>query len=160
MRIADRSVVSFDYTLTDDDGEVLDTSKGGSPLTYLQGTGSIIPGLEAAMLGHVVGDSFQVVVAPSDAYGERDDDLVTVATRAQFPKGAPLEVGMQFQAGGPDGAQVVTIASIDGDRVVLDANHALAGMTLHFDVAVVEVRAATAEELHHGHVHGRGGAHE
>jgi FKBP-type peptidyl-prolyl cis-trans isomerase SlyD len=159
MAIADRAVVSFDYTLTGDDGDVIDTSKGGAPLTYLHGTGSIIPGLEAALQGRMAGDALQVVVAPQEGYGERDDDLVTSATRSQFPKGKKLEVGMQFEANGPEGRQVVTISSIDGDRIVLDANHPLAGMTLHFDVKIVEVRAATAEELHHGHVHGPGGAH-
>jgi FKBP-type peptidyl-prolyl cis-trans isomerase SlyD len=159
MVIGERAVVSFEYTLKGDDGEVIDTSEGGEPLTYLHGTGSIIPGLESALGGRVVGDALQVVVAAKEGYGERDDDLVTEATRSQFPKGATLAVGTQFEASGPDGRQVVTISSIDGDRVLLDANHPLAGKTLHFDVKIVEVRAATAEELRHGHVHGPGGEH-
>jgi FKBP-type peptidyl-prolyl cis-trans isomerase SlyD len=159
MPIADRAVVSFDYTLKSDDGEVIDTSEGGEPLTYLHGTGSIVSGLESALDGRVAGDSLQVVVAARDGYGERDDSLVTEATRSQFPKSAKIAVGMQFEANGPQGRQVVTVSSIDGDRIVLDANHPLAGKTLHFDVKIVEVRAATAEELRHGHVHGPGGAH-
>jgi FKBP-type peptidyl-prolyl cis-trans isomerase SlyD len=159
MAIADRAVVSLEYTLTDDDGEVIDTSEGGEPLTYLHGTGSIIPGLESVLTGRVAGDALQVTVAAKDGYGEHDDALVTEATRSQFPKGAKLEVGMQFEASGPEGRQVVTISSIDGDSVVLDANHPLAGKTLHFDVKIVEVRAATEQELHHGHVHGPGGHH-
>jgi FKBP-type peptidyl-prolyl cis-trans isomerase SlyD len=156
MQIANQAVVTIDYTLTDDQGAVLDSSNGEEPLTYIQGAGNIIPGLENALLGKSSGDALKVTVAPGDGYGERDEDLVQAVPRSQFPE-VSIEVGMRFQAQGSDGSSVVTVVAIDESSVTVDANHPLAGMTLAFDVKVLEVRSATADELEHGHVHGEGG---
>jgi FKBP-type peptidyl-prolyl cis-trans isomerase SlyD len=155
MQIANQSVVTIDYTLTDDHGEVLDSSKGEEPLTYIHGSGSIIPGLESALAGKSAGDSLQVKIPPVEGYGERDEDLVQAVPRNRFPNGE-IEVGMRFHAQGTDGSRVVTVVAVDDSNVTVDANHPLAGMTLAFEVKVLEVRDATAEELEHGHVHGEG----
>ncbi len=159
MQIADRCVVSFHYTLTNPAGEVLDSSRGGEPLTYLHGAGNIVPGLEQALTGRSAGDTLNVQVAPEDGYGERHDALMQQVPRAAFQGVDTLEPGMQFQAQGPQGAMSVVIASIDGDVVTVDANHPLAGVTLQFDVEITDVREASVEEVLHGHVHGPGGHH-
>jgi len=154
MQIAKQRVVSIEYTLTDDEGTVLDSSRGREPLVYLHGVGQMIPGLEAALTDKVAGEALQVRVLPAEAYGERDDTLVQKAARSQLRGVAEIEVGMQFQASGPQGRQVVTVVAIDGDEITLDANHPLAGVPLNFAVEVVAVRAATPQELQHGHIHG------
>lgn len=159
MQIAERCVASFHYTLTNDQGQVLDSSDGHEPLVYLHGGGGIIPGLEKAMLGKQAGDAFEVAIAPAEAYGERDEKLIERIPRRNL-KGIPSpKVGMRMQANGPNGPQVVTITQVAGDIVTVDGNHALAGQKLHFKVAITQVRAATEEELAHGHVHGAGGHH-
>lgn len=157
MQIARHTVVSVDYTLTDDAGTVLDTSRGAEPLSYIHGIGQIVAGLERALDGHVAGDAIRVRLEPPDAYGERDDRLVHQAQRGQFGD-QPPEVGMRVQANGPDGTEVLTIVSVEGEVVTLDGNHPLAGVPLTFDVAIVDVRAATPQEIQHGHAHGPGGA--
>jgi FKBP-type peptidyl-prolyl cis-trans isomerase SlyD len=159
MQIADLTVVTIDYTLTDEDGEEIDTSRGGDPLTYLHGAGNIIPGLERALAGHSSGDELSVTIPPEDAYGLADEDLVQQLPRGNFPPG-DITVGSQFRADGPGGPQVVTVVAIDDATVTIDANHPLAGMALTFAVTIRDVRASTPEERTHGHVHGRGGAHE
>lgn len=159
MQIADLTVVTIDYTLTDEDGDELDTSRGGEPLTYLHGAGNIIPGLERALAGHSSGDELSVTILPEDAYGNPDEDLVQRLPRGNFPPG-DIPVGSQFRADGPGGPQVVTVVGVDAATVTIDANHPLAGVTLTFAVTVRDVREATAEERKHGHVHGPGGAHE
>ena len=159
MNIADRCAVSFHYTLTDDAGTVLDSSRGSEPLVYLHGAGNIVPGLEQAMAGRKPGDAFKVDVAPEQGYGTRVDALVQQMPRSAFAGMPEPEVGMQFQAESNMGPVMVTVVAVDADSVTLDGNHALAGVTLHFDVEVVTVREATAEELDHGHVHGPGGHH-
>lgn len=159
MKVTKNVVVSFDYELTGEDGEVIDTSKGRAPLTYLHGAHHIVPGLEAGLEGKSAGDSFKVKVAPEDGYGLRDEARTQVVPRAQLPAEGELVPGMQFQAKTQHGFQVFTVLSVDGESVTLDGNHPLAGATLQFDVTVVELRAASAEELAHGHVHGPGGAH-
>lgn len=157
MRIAERTVASFHYTLTNPEGEVIDSSRGREPLPYLHGAGQIVPGLEAALLGRVAGDRFAIVVAAAEGYGERHSEMLQAVPRAAFPPDAPLEPGMQFEAEGPMGPVAVIIHSVDPDTVTIDANHPLAGMALHFEVEVVEVREASLEEILHGHVHGPGG---
>jgi FKBP-type peptidyl-prolyl cis-trans isomerase SlyD len=159
MQIADETVVTIDYTLTSDDGEEIDTSRGGEPLTYLHGAGNIIPGLERALAGRSAGDELSVTIPAEDAYGLADEDLVQEIPRGNFPPG-DITVGSQFRADGPGGPQVVTVVAVDNATVTIDANHPLAGMALTFAVTVRDVRASTAEERTHGHVHGRGGAHE
>ncbi|MCQ4273191.1 peptidylprolyl isomerase [Pseudomonas kuykendallii] len=160
MLIAANKAVSIDYTLTNDAGEVIDSSAGGAPLAYLQGAGNIIVGLEKALEGKKVGDQVKVAIEPEDAYGEYSAELVTTLSRAMFEGVDELEVGMQFHASGPDGGmQIVTIRDLDGDDVTVDGNHPLAGQRLNFDVTVVDVRDASAEEIAHGHIHGEGGHH-
>jgi FKBP-type peptidyl-prolyl cis-trans isomerase SlyD len=159
MQIAKNMVVSIHYTLTNDEGEVLDSSDGQEPLTYLHGSHGIVPGLENALEGKVVGDSLQVSLAPEDGYGERIDELTQVVPRTAFG-GADLELGMQFRAEGDNHHPLVfTIIDIDGDDITIDGNHPLSGETLNFDVEIMSVRAASAEEIAHGHVHGAGGHH-
>ena len=157
MQIASNTVVSFDYTLTDTDGAVLDRSAEGQPLSYLHGTGGIIPGLEDAMEGKEPGDMFQATVPPELAYGVRREELVAPVQRKAFGSVSKIEPGMEFQANTPEGPRRVTVVSVTDDEVTIDANHELAGKTLVFDVKVVDVRAATPEEAEHGHVHGPGG---
>lgn len=159
MQIASQRVVLMHYTLTNDQGEVLDSSSGGEPLAYLHGSGGIIPGLEKALEGKQAGDKLQVKVSPAEGYGEREAGLIQQMPRRAF-KGIPdLRVGMQLQAQSEQGMRIITVTNIQGDMVTVDGNHALAGVPLNFDVEIVEVRAATAEEMSHGHVHGPGGHH-
>lgn len=158
MKIANNSAVSIHYTLTDDEGNQLDSSRErGEPLAYLHGAGNIIPGLENALLEREEGDSLKVTVEPAEAYGERQDALIQQAPRSAFGENAEIEVGMQFQAETEAGTRIFTIAGIDGDDITVDANHPLAGNRLHFDVEVTDVRAASDEEMEHGHIHGEGG---
>ena len=159
MQIAENTVASFHYTLTNDAGEVLDTSRGRDPLVYLHGAGNIVPGLEEAMAGHKAGDSFKVDVAPEDGYGNHHEGLVQDVPRAAFQGVDEIEPGMSFQANTPQGVHSVTVTKVTSDTITVDGNHPLAGQTLHFDVEVTAVRAASAEELQHGHVHGPGGHH-
>lgn len=159
MRIAAQKVVHIHYTLTNDDGEVLDTSENHGPLAYIHGAGNIIPGLESALTGRIVGDKFQVSIAPEDAYGPRDDDLIQSVPKSAFQGVDEILPGMQFQAQSPEGLQLLTVLGVDEDEVILDGNHPMAGITLTFDVEVANIRDATTEELDHGHVHGAGGHH-
>lgn len=159
MQIADRCIASFNYTLTNDAGDVLDTSNGREPLAYLHGAGNIVPGLEKAMEGKSAGDTFKVDVDPAEGYGERHDALVQVVPREAFQGVDDIQPGMQFQAQSNQGVMSVTVTKIEDGQVTVDGNHPLAGETLHFDIEVTEVREATAEELEHGHAHGAGGAH-
>jgi FKBP-type peptidyl-prolyl cis-trans isomerase SlyD len=160
MKIAKHTVVTMDYTLRDDDGDVIDSSAGREPFAYLHGVGSIVPGLERALDGKSTGDTVTVSIPPHDGYGDRDPSLLHVAGREQFPDDADIEIGMQFRVGSEDDALTVTVVGVEGDRVTLDGNHPLAGVTLNFDVKVVGVREATASEIGHGHPHGGGGHHD
>ena len=158
MLIANQHVVAIDYTLSNDAGEVIDSSAGAEPLVYLHGAGNIIAGLENALAGKAVGDELEVSFEPEDAYGEYSAELITNLGREMFEGVEELEVGMQFHASAPDGGmQIVTIRDVDGDQVTIDGNHPLAGQQLNFKVKVVSVRAASEEEVAHGHVHGEGG---
>lgn len=157
MHISESRVVVMHYTLTNAKGEVLDSSRGHEPLAYLHGTGNIIPGLERALEGKQAGEKLQVSISPKDGYGERDPALVQQLPRRQFKGLNNLRVGQQLQAQGPNGPRSITVVALAGDMVTVDGNHALAGEILNFDVEITEVRAATAEEMSHGHVHGAGG---
>lgn len=159
MLIELNKVVNIHYTLTNDEGEILDSSRGQSPLAYIHGIGNIIPGLESALEGRSVGDKFQVTIPPEDAYGLRDDDLVQTVPRDAFEGVDRVMPGMQFQAQSPEGMRVVTVIDVVEDQVILDGNHPMAGVTLNFDVEVAGIRDATSEELDHGHVHGPDGHH-
>ena len=156
--ITNDKVVAIDYTLTDETGSELVSSKDGDPLSYLHGHGNIISGLESALDGRAVGDAFRVTIAPTDGYGERDESLVQAVPKEQFEEAGELEVEMEFQVQSDDGDEMImTIVDLDDESVTLDGNHPLAGVALNFAVEVVEVRQATEEELTHGHVHGPGG---
>jgi len=159
MQIAARTVASFHYTLTDDAGQVIDSSSGREPLAYMHGQGQIVPGLEKAMEGHQVGDKFNVDVAPAEGYGEHQPELMQEVPRSAFQGVDNIQPGMQFQGQGPQGVFSVTVTKVDGDTVHIDGNHPLAGKTLHFAIEVAEVRQASEEELAHGHAHGAGGHH-
>ena len=159
MNIEADQVVSIHYTLTGDRGEVIDSSAAGEPLTYLHGHGNLIPGLERELTGRSAGDKLQVKIPPADGYGEYDPQLVQRVPRRSLKGIANVRVGLRLQAQTDQGARPVTVTHITGDMVTLDGNHPLAGKNLHFDVKVAAVRAATAEELSHGHVHGPDGHH-
>jgi FKBP-type peptidyl-prolyl cis-trans isomerase SlyD len=159
MEITQQRVVTIHYTLTNDAGEVLDSSRGAEPLAYLHGAGNIIPGLENALAGKRAGDKLSVRVEPAQGYGERDDRLVQHVPRRAFQGIAEIQPGMSFHAESSNGPMRVTVTRVAGDMVTVDGNHPLAGEPLNFDVEVADVRAATEEELSHGHVHGPGGHH-
>jgi len=154
MDIANNCVVSIHYTLTDEAGETLDTSSGGDPLNYLHGHNGLIPGLEKELAGRVVGDAFQAVIQPEDAYGMVDREMVQEVPLEALAGIENLSVGMQLQAQGQDGSvQVVVVDAMGEETATLNGNHVLAGQVLTFDVTVESVREASAEELEHGHAH-------
>lgn len=157
MQIADNTVASFHYTLTNDSGEVIDSSQGREPLVYLHGTGQIVPGLEKQMTGRQTGDQFTADVSPEEGYGAHHPELQQEVPREAFQGVEDIQPGMQFQGHGPQGVINVTVTRVEPDKVYIDGNHPLAGQTLHFAVEVTDVRPASAEELAHGHVHGAGG---
>jgi FKBP-type peptidyl-prolyl cis-trans isomerase SlyD len=159
MQIAQNSVAAFHYTLTDDQGQVIDSSAGRDPLTYLHGSGQIVPGLEKQMEGRSAGDKFSADVAPEEGYGVHHPELMQEVPREAFQGVEDIQPGMQFQGRGPQGEINVTVTRVENDKVFIDGNHPLAGKTLHFAIEVADVRAASAEELQHGHVHGAGGHH-
>ena len=157
MQIEPNKVVIIDYTLTDTNGDILDTSQDGN-FAYLHGASNIIPGLENALTGKTAGDELSVTIPPAEAYGERNDALTHTVGLDMFENQDDVKVGNQFQAQASDGdMMVITITAVNGDQVTIDGNHPLAGEELSFKVKVVDVRDATAEELDHGHVHGAGG---
>jgi FKBP-type peptidyl-prolyl cis-trans isomerase SlyD len=146
MQIGNETVVTIHYTLTDAKGVVLDSSAGEEPLSFVHGAGTMIPGLEKALLGKSPGESMKISVAPADGYGLRDEDLVQKVPRKNFPI-EDVEVGMHFQTRSPNGPRIITVLATDDENITVDANHPLAGATLNFDVQVLEVRAATPEDL-------------
>ncbi|MBU2739191.1 peptidylprolyl isomerase [Acidithiobacillus thiooxidans] len=157
MIISNDKVVTIDYSLTDEEGELIDSSVGEEPLIYLHGHHGIIPGLEQALAGHRTGDKVEVSIPPEEGYGDWDEDLVEVVAKEDFDDPEDLEIGTQFETETDEGARLATVIDIEGEDVTVDLNHPLAGMTLNFDVTVLDVRDATAEELAHGHVHGEHG---
>lgn len=155
MKISKHSVAAIHYTLKDKTGKVLDSSEGHEPLYYLHGEGNLIPGMEEGLEGQEKGNKLQLIIAPEKGYGVRDESLIQKIPRSAF--GAEkVEKGMQFQT---NNGGVVTVTNVGLDQITVDANHALAGVELSFAVEVIEVRAATADEIAHGHVHGPGGHH-
>lgn len=159
MQIADNTVVTIDYTLKDDNGNILDSSSDGN-FAYLHGANNIIPGLENALNGKSTGDEVAVKVSPAEGYGERNDTMIQAVPRDMFDSEQEIQVGMQFHAQSPDGNMVVvTVTDVAKDEITVDGNHPLAGVNLNFGVKVVDVRQATEEEIGHGHVHGPGGHH-
>lgn len=155
LTVAKDAVITVDYTLTLEDGEVVESTQGGMPLRYLAGNGDILPALEDSLMGLSVGDELNVVIDPEDGYGEYDEEAFEEVPADSFPADETLEAGMPIHV--EDNAGEVFeayISEVRDDTVVLDFNHPLAGETLHFKIKVIDVRPATAEELAHGHVHG------
>lgn len=152
-----RRVVTFHYTLRDPSGRVIDTSAGAEPITYLEGAGQIIDGLDEQLRFAATGEKSKVLVPAAKAYGEHDPAQVQRVKRNLLPIDGQLNIGDQFRTGQDRYAPVVTVAAIEGDEVLLDANHPLAGVDLTFDVEIVAVRAPTQGELDHGHAHGQHG---
>jgi FKBP-type peptidyl-prolyl cis-trans isomerase SlyD len=159
MLIGPNCVVSMHYELTNSAGEVLDSSAGHEPLTYLRGAQNIIPGLENQLIGHAVGDQLDVVVQPEEGYGTHQPELVQQVPRDAFPDPDALETGMRFTADSAEGNISVVITELSADSVTVDGNHPLAGEVLHFAVNITDIRSATEEELAHGHVHTPGHHH-
>lgn len=157
MKIEQNAVVVIDYTLKDNDGEVIDSSEGAGPLAYLHGAGNIVEGLEEALEGKEAGAEIQASIEPTKAYGERHEDMKQDVPKELFGGVENIEPGMQFQSETDQGPVLVTVVDVTDETVTVDGNHPLAGVHLNFDVTVREVREATPEELEHGHVHGEGG---
>lgn len=153
MQIAKHKVVTIDYKLTDGSGNVIESSQGGDAFSYVHGMGATIPALETAMEGKSPGDTLTVSLSPEHAYGERNESLVQVVPRERFETDNDLTVGMRFQTSAEEEPRVVTVMKIDHDGITVDGNHPLAGATLNFAIAIVEVRDATDDEINHGHVH-------
>lgn len=147
MKIEPRNYVAINYTLTIGNGEKVDSTEGGEPLGFIQGSGQIITGLDAAVLGRTLGEKFTVVVPPEDAYGVPDEEMYREIPRQNFPAGVDLSPGQGFTANGPHGPVSFKVVRADDEVVVADFNHVLAGETLTFDVEIAEVREARAEEL-------------
>jgi len=156
MSIQQDKVAMIEYTLTNEHGEQIDASDG-NPLAYLHGHHNLIPGLEAELEGKTVGDKLKATIPAEKAYGERVDELVQTVPSSMFQGTEDLAVGMRFEAQSEQGMHSVEVTHIDGDNVTVDGNHPLAGLELTFDVEVVGLREATAEEIEHGHAHGDGG---
>lgn len=154
MKINKNTVVTLNYTLKNDQGEILDESQDGS-FIYLHGAGGIVAGLEKHLEGKTSGESFNAHIEPDEAYGLRDDTMLQVVPRDMFDKDHALEEGIQFHAESPEGEQItVTVTKINGDNITVDGNHPLAGIALNFDIKIKDVRKASKEEIEHGHVHG------
>jgi FKBP-type peptidyl-prolyl cis-trans isomerase SlyD len=159
VKIENNRVAQIHYTLKDDQGEILDSSVGQNPLPYIHGVGALIPGLEKELAGKKAGDKFTAVIAPADGYGDYDKEQVFQVPADGFDGDDELELGMQVQLDSENGPMTATITAIEGEEVTLDLNHPLAGVSLYFDVEVIEVREATKQELEHGHVHTPGHHH-
>lgn len=155
MNVSQDSVVSIHYTLKDNQGNILDSSSGRDPLQYLHGRGNLIAGMEEGLEGKATGDQFEIKVSPEKGYGVKNDKLVQKVPRSAFGT-QKVDAGMQFNT---QGGQVVTVTEVGLDSVTVDGNHPLAGVELNFQVEVINIRQATAEEVEHGHVHGPGGHH-
>jgi FKBP-type peptidyl-prolyl cis-trans isomerase SlyD len=157
MNIEDKKVVTFHYTLSDEQGEQLESSREGDPMTYLHGTGNIIPGLEKAMAGKAAGDRFEVTVEPAEAYGERNESAIQRIPAKHFKQAGRLKPGQVVVMQTKQGPRQLTVVKVGRFNVDVDTNHPMAGLSLTFDVEVTDVRDATDEEVSHGHVHGPGG---
>lgn len=159
MNIEPKTVVVFHYTLRDETGTELETSRGSEPSAYLHGANGIIPGLETAMAGKAAGDVFTATVAPEDAYGLRQPDQVQRVPVKHLVYKGKLRPGAVVKLNTSQGTRAVTVTKAGRHSADIDTNHPLAGQALTFDIEILEVRAASAEELSHGHVHGPGGHH-
>jgi len=153
MEAQQDNVVSIHYVLRDSEGEIIDQSAEGQPLTYLHGHSNIVPGLEKAIEGKGQGDEVKATVTPEEGYGEYREELVQTVNKEAFQGVDDIAPGMSFQADSDAGPMIVTIKAVEGEEVTVDGNHVLAGQTLDLTVNVADVREATSEEIEHGHVH-------
>jgi len=160
MAITQNKVVTMNFTLTDDYGNVLDSTDTGGSFSYITGGNMVLPKLEEAVNGMLIGTKKSLKLNAADGYGNYNEDALQVVGKENFPEDFVLEVGMEYIASNPDGVQMpFTITKVDGEEITIDFNHPLAGINLNFNIELVDVRDATAEELNHGHVHGAGGHH-
>jgi len=157
MKISKHTAVTIHYTLSNSAGEVLDSSEGDGPLSFVHGIGALLPSLERSLEGKPAGEKIIIAIEPKDGYGLRDAALVHTVPRNAFNGVEQLEVGMHFESSEENESEMVTITAIEGDQVTVDSNHPLAGVVLNFDIDVLTVRDATDEEIKHGHVHGPDG---
>ncbi len=160
MLLDKNKVITFNYTLKDEQGNILDSTGSSGPFSFLSGNQQILPKLEAALDGMLLGSKKNIKICAADAYGEYNELAVQQVDRSNFPEDTDLQPGMQFFANSPDGHSMpFIIAEVNQDQVTIDFNHPLAGKNLEFDVELLDIRDATAEEIAHGHVHGPGGHH-
>lgn len=160
MQIEKDRVAALEYTLKDDEGNVVDSNVGGEALHYLHGHGNLVPGLERELEGKSAGDTFEVKISASEGYGERDEARTFEVPRSELPPQPTPQKGMQFTMRGPNGMAIpVTVVKVKLNTVVMDGNHPLAGQNLNFTVTIQSVRKAKKEELAHGHAHGPGHHH-
>ena len=159
MTAETRKVIGFHYTLKNDAGEELDSSRGGHPMLFLAGSGQILMALDAAISDLEVGETKSVSLKAKDGYGEVDPGLKMNVKLGQFPPEADVKVGLQFRMSNERGAPMFRVINVLGEEVFIDGNHPLAGQNLNFDIEITESRDATADELSHGHAHGAGGHH-
>jgi len=159
MKVGNRKVVGIEYTLKNNQGEVLDSNKGEELLHYIQGLGNIVPGLEKAMEGKSIGDTFEVEIKAAEGYGLHDPNLIRRIPRGKMKSLADVKVGAMLQSRGPEGEQIFTVTEVTDTEVQLDGNHPMAGQDLFFAIRVAEIRDATEEEVSHGHAHGPEGHH-
>jgi FKBP-type peptidyl-prolyl cis-trans isomerase SlyD len=160
MAIAQNKVVTMNFTLTDDHGNVLDSTDQGGPFSYISGKNMVLPKLEETVNGMIIGTKKSLKLNAVDGYGNYNEDALQVVGKENFPEDFVLEVGMEYMASNPEGTQMpFIITNVDGEEITIDFNHPLAGKNLNFDLELLDVRDATSEELAHGHVHGAGGHH-
>lgn len=160
MSINANDVVSFHYTLKNETGETLESSRGHEPVVYLHGHGAMIPGVEKAITGKKAGDSFSITVPPEEAYGPRQEDAIQRISLKHLHGAKTWKPGMTAIVETNQGPRQVLIVKVGHSMADVDLNHPLAGVTLNFDIEITESRPATEEELAHGHVHGPGGHHD
>ncbi|HEX7356944.1 MAG TPA: peptidylprolyl isomerase [Ignavibacteriaceae bacterium] len=160
MAIEQNKVVTLNFTLKDDSGNILDTTDSGGPFSYISGRNMVLPKLEEAVNGMIIGTKKNLKLSAADGYGVYNDDAVQVVGKENFPQDFVLEAGMEYMASNPEGVQMpFIITSVEDETVTIDFNHPLAGKNLNFDLELLDVRDATTEELAHGHVHGPDGHH-
>ena len=160
MALQANKVVTFNYTLKDENGEMLDSTEKGGPFTFITGNMQVLPGLEEALGSMIIGSKKNIKLAAVDAYGEYDEGAVQKVKRNLFPEEAELEIGLTYFAHSPEGQHLqFVITEMENDDITVNFNHPLAGKNLEFDVHLLDVRDATPEEINHGHVHGPGGHH-
>lgn len=157
MKVEKNKVVSMHYVLRDSQGEIVDQSETNEPMSFIQGIGNIIPGLERAIEGKAIGDKFKVTIHPEDGgYGPIQLDLIGEVPRSNFDESETLELGVVFEVSNEQGQYLARVVELRDNSVVLDANHPMAGQILNFEIEVVGIRDANLTELSHGHVHPSG----